>query len=385
MRVKKRIFLAFLFLPILFVLGGCGKNADKGVLGTQSNVEQSVSSATSPSAKGSSTSLPADKIALKVGPYTFTVDDFYAWYALNANVPPDSAKDSFLGLPEDKKKSVYDEFVKSMLAAVAAIERGYNKYPDVKSMQKIYGLMLSTNKMLQEEGSTTEVAEDDVRDMYNRALDALRMDLESNSPNYENFLNTELAKIATRLGFPILDYMVDWRTTIWKIEVDSSSQADAVMGRFYQEKAQNNGDAKEAFRSVARETMGPAYVERVSTASLVKELQDLQARLADAKDEGEKRKIKQRLEEINAYFNLISSVPVGSDPVRLAIGDKVYLFFLPKEKKYSLVSWEELPAQLRQALERAYKDLENAERIKKIVDSVRSHYESSIEKHFENL
>ncbi len=383
METKRYVLMSSVCLLLLVSLLGCGRKDENDVLSDREVVGKQVPGDRISSEFSSSDSMSAEKIVLKVGPHRFNEDDFYAWYAIRNNIGSvQDAKKQFFALSESEKRRQFESFVDEVLIGVAAIERGYDKYPEVKSMFKINKLMLAMGKMLEQEGSIPQVDETAIRELYGEALEALQKDIEANDGTYSHYAKTRFAQL---FGLPALQYMIDQRVTLWKIKTNSSSEADRVMARFYQEKSQNGGDSKAAFRAIAREIMGPAYVERVSTSVLLKEIDKLREELMTAGDEEEKKNIQNKILLLSEEYNTVLYQPKNADPRKVRVGDDVYLFFVPKDKELSIVSWDELSPVFKTALESAYRNWKTTEILDRIKASVKKNYENSIEKHFENL
>ena len=400
--MKRGALVVILFLPFAIALSGCGKKSGEGELfSNQVKTSETGTSVetSSPDSSSQASSSSAENVVLKIGPHVFSADDFYAWLVLvNGQVNPmdwspgfaiDRFKKTFQQEKIDSQESIFESFVQDMLMSIGAVERGYDKYSAVKEMKKMAGLVWARRELEAQEGNLVEVNEDQLRELYDSALGALKKDMDNKDIQFTEFRKTDLGeKIPTLFNLGVGDYLLDWSATFWKIVVNSPAEADRIMARFYEEKSQNNVSAKRAFRTIASEIMGPSnYKEKLSSIDLISkwlQVEDQRLAVGDPNSETAKR-LREKAERYRVYLNLLLNATGKEEPIRIELGNKIYLFFLAKDPTYSLVSWEDLPESIKRELMARYAKVKQAEFITKIIDSVKSNYANSIEKHFENL
>lgn len=367
--MKRGIYL--LLVAILFVLPGCGRNQSTSQSEVYSNnvVSGSDTIATSPSSgQVESTKDNArleEDVILMVGEKKFTTTDFKNWlyffYTFQGyRITEKDVERMWNQLPAENKPAVFEAFVREMILASIADERGIDRDPIVVSKVKMAKASILGEELVNRETGSAKLSMDDVKRMYEDAVEALNRDIKAGT---NTFAETEFAKRLGSLITGVQMYMVNKQYMLYKIEVDSAAEADKVMAEYYNQKGSLAGqkDANiEAFRSVARSRMGVNYRDRVSTYDIMEKMQR-------AKEKNDKDAMKYWQD----YYQLLVTAETSADPVKGRVGDKWLVVLLPKTPEVSIVHWEDLPSNVQTNIQTMLMGVQQQEKINSLISDFR--------------
>ncbi len=361
----------YLLAVTLFVLSGCGQNQSSE---NQSDIYSNTVSVTNSVTESSplsqvkstkdNTSLESD-VVLMVGDKKFTVTDFKNWlyffYTFQGyNLTEKDVERMWSRLPAENKPAVFEAFVREIILSSIAVERGINRDPVVASKIEMAKASVLGEELLNRESGATKLSIDDVKRMYEEAVEALDRDIKAGT---NTFAETEFAKRLGSLITGMQAYMLNKEYVLYKIEVNSGAEADKVMAEYYSQKGSLSGQKNanvEAFRSVARSRMGVNYRDRISTYDIMEKMQR-------AKEKNDKTGIKYWQD----YYQLLVTAEGSSDPVKGQVGDKWLVVLLPKSPEVSVVHWEDLPSEARTNIQTMLMGLQQQEKVNSLISDFR--------------
>ncbi len=370
--MKRSIYLLILGM---LILAGCGKKASQNnnpagnnanLLGNHVSVENSVV----PSPSLGSSESPSDKsgfsdVILVVGNKKFSTTDFKNWlyffYLFQGyKVSEDEIRQMWNRLSSEDKTTLFRGFVREMVLSSIARERGIDKDPSIASKIKVLTDHLLGNELLDRETSSARLSLSEIRDMYEEAVSALDRDIKAQT---NTFTETEFVKRLGSLLVGVQMYMINKEYVVYKIEVNSATEADKVMGEYYNQKAllvgQKNANI-EAFREIARKRMGIQYKDKISTYKIMEEIQQ-------ARQKGDKARMKYWQD----YYQLLTTAEGSTDPVKGRVGNKWFVILIAKKPEWSVVHWDELPSEVRNNIQTMLIGVQEEEKVNSLISDFR--------------